>query len=68
MSKVMVMKIPDTPEPDLDNYYCGASYPRQDSDTEELIEAHGNYSAKLAFTYHISKHSASSNASLIDRS
>ena len=39
----------------------------QDSDIEELIELHGNYSAKMAFTYHISKHSASSYGSLGDR-
>ena len=56
---------PETPEPDLDNYYN--SYPMQDSDIEELIESHGNYSAKMAFTYHISKHSASSYESLVDR-
>ena len=39
----------------------------QDSDIEELIKSHGNYSAKMAFTYHISKHSASSHGSLVDR-
>ena len=46
----------ETPEPDLDNHY-----------TEALIESHGIYSAKMAFTYHISKHSASSYVSLEDR-
>ena len=30
----------------------------QDSDIEELIESHGSYSVKMAFSYHISKHSA----------
>ena len=45
---------PETPEPDLDNYYVEDSYPMQDSDTEELIESHSNYSEKMAFTYHIS--------------
>ena len=49
----------ETPEPDLDNQYTENSYPMYDSDIEELIESHGNYSAKVAFTYHISKHSVS---------
>ena len=31
----------------------------QDTVIEELIDSHGNYSAKMAFTYHISKHSVS---------
>ena len=57
----------ETPEPDLDNHYTDDSYPIQDSDIDELIESHGNYSAKMAFTYHISKHSASSFGSLVDR-
>ena len=39
----------------------------QDSDIEELIESHGNYCAKMACTYHISKHSASCYGSLVDR-
>ena len=39
----------------------------QNSDTEELIELHGNCSAKMAFTYPISKYSASSYESLVDR-
>ena len=39
----------------------------QDSDIEELIESHGNYSMKMAFPYHISKHSASFYGSLVDR-
>ena len=39
----------------------------QGSDIEELIESHGSYSVKMAFSYHISKHSASSYASLVDR-
>ena len=39
----------------------------QDSEIEDLLEAHGHYSAKLASTYHISKHSASSYLSLVDR-
>ena len=39
----------------------------QGSDIEELIESHGSYSVKMAYSYHISKHSASSYASLVDR-
>ena len=41
---------PETLWPDLDNYYTEDSYPMQDSDIEELIESHGNYSAKMAFS------------------
>ena len=57
----------EPPKTDLDNYYTEDLYPKQDSDIEELIESHGNYFAKMAFTYHISKHSASSYGSLVDR-
>ena len=39
----------------------------QDSDIEELLESHVNYSAKMDFSYHISKHSAPSYGSLVDR-
>ena len=39
----------------------------QDSDIEDLLETHGQYSANMASTYHISKHSASSYGSLVDR-
>ena len=39
----------------------------QDSDIEDLLEIHCHYSAKIASTYHISKHSASSCGSLVDR-
>ena len=41
--------IPDNPEPDLDNHYVKDPYPMQDLDIEELIDSHGNYSAKMAF-------------------
>ena len=51
---------PDNPEPDLDNYYTEDSYPMKDSEIEELIDSHGGHSAKMAFSYHISKHCASS--------
>ena len=39
----------------------------QDSDIEEKIESHGKDFAKMAFTYHISKHTAFSMGSLVDR-
>ena len=39
----------------------------QDTDIEYLLETHGQYSANMASTYHISKHSASSYGSLVDR-
>ena len=39
----------------------------QDTDIEDLLETHGQYSANMASTYHISKHSASSYGSLVDR-
>ena len=51
---------PDTPEPDLENHLPDDSYPMHDSDIEDLLERHGHYSAKMASTYHISKHSVSS--------
>ena len=38
----------------------------QDSDIEDIIDSHVGYSAKIAFSYHISKHSASSYGSLVD--
>ena len=50
---------PDNPEPDLENHLPDDSYPMQDADIEDLLEAHGQYSDKMASTYHISKHSAS---------
>ena len=56
-----------TPEPDLNNHYTEDSYPMQDSDIEELIKSHGNYCPEMAFTYHISKHSASSYGSAVHR-
>ena len=58
---------PDNPETDLDNHLPDDSYPMQDSDIEDLLETHGHYSAKMAATYHISNHSASSYGSLVDR-
>ena len=39
----------------------------QDSDIEDLLETHRHYSAKMASTYHISKHSTSSHGSLVNR-
>ena len=59
--------IPENPETNLDNHHPDDSYPMQDSDIEELLETHGHYSAMMASSYHISKHSASSNGSLVDR-
>ena len=38
----------------------------QDPDIEELIDSHGGYSVKMAFSYHNSEHSASSPGSLVD--
>ena len=58
---------PAHPEPDLANHLPDDSYPMQDSDIEDLLETQGHYSAKMASTYHISKHSASSYGSLVDR-
>ena len=58
---------PDNPEPDLENQFHEDSYPMQDTDIEHLLETHGQYSANIASTYHISKHSASSYGSLVDR-
>ena len=57
----------ENPESNLDNYYTEDSYPMKDSDIEELLESHGSSSAKMAFSYHISKHSASSYGTLVDR-
>ena len=59
--------IPDNPEPDFYNHYVEDSYPMQGSDIEELIDLHVHFSAKMAFSYHITKHSASSLGSLVDR-
>ena len=58
---------PDNPEPDLENQFHEDSYPMQDTDIEDLLETHGQYSANMTSTYHISKHSASSYGSLVDR-
>ena len=58
---------PDNPEPDLENQFHEDSYPMQDTDIEDLPETHGQYSANMESTYHISKHSASSYGSLLDR-
>ena len=58
---------PDNPEPDLDNQFHEDSYDMLDTDIEDLLETHGQYSANMASTYHISKHSASSDGSLVDR-
>ena len=53
-------EITDNPGPDSENHFPDDPYPMQDSDIEDLMETHGHYSAKMASTYHISKHSASS--------
>ena len=39
----------------------------QDSEIEGLLETHTPYTVNMASTYHISKHSASSYGSLVDR-
>ena len=57
----------DNPEPDLENHFTDDSYPMEDSDLQDLLETHGHYSAKMASTYHISKHSDSSYISLVHR-
>ena len=57
----------DNPEPDLENHFPDDSYPMQDSDIEDLWDTHGHYSAKMASPHHISKQSASSYGSLVDR-
>ena len=49
------MKSPDNTESDLENHFNEDSYPMQDTDTEDLLETHGQYSANMAST----KHSAS---------
>ena len=54
-------------EPDLENDFHEDSYHMQDIDIEDLLETHGQYSANMASTYQISKHSASSYGSLVDR-
>ena len=38
----------------------------QDSDIEDLLETHTPYTLYMAFTYHISNHSASSYGSLVE--
>ena len=58
---------PDNLEPDLENHFHEDSYPMQDTAFEDLLETHGQYSANMASTYNISKHSASSCGSLVDR-
>ena len=58
--------LPENAEPDLETYDTEDSYPMQESDIEELINSDGGYSAKMAFSYHISKHSASSYQSVVD--
>ena len=58
---------PDHPEPDLENHFHEQSYPIQDYDIEDLLVTHTPYTLNMASTYHISKHSASSYGSLVDR-
>ena len=67
MSKVMMRLITENTQPDLENYLPDDSNTVQDSDIEDLLETHGHYSAKMASTYHISMHSASSYGFLLDR-
>ena len=54
-------------EPDLENHFQEESYPMQDSDIENLLENHTLYTVNMVSTYCISKHSASSYGSLVDR-
>ena len=42
-------------------------YPMQDSDIEDLLETQVPYSVNMASIYHITKHSASTYGSLVDR-
>ena len=58
---------PDNPEPEMEHSFYEDSYPMQDTNIEDLLDTHGEYSANMASTYHISKHSASSYGSLVDR-
>ena len=58
---------PDHPEPDLENNFQEESYPMQDSDIKDLLETLTPYNVNMASTYQISKHSASSYGSLVDR-
>ena len=58
---------PDHPEPDLENHFHEESYPMQDSEIEDLLDNHTPYTVNMASTYHISKHCASSDGSLVDR-
>ena len=58
---------PDHPEPDLENHFHEESYPMQHSEIEDLLDNHTPYTVNMASTYHISKHSASSYGSLVDR-
>ena len=55
------------PGTDLDNYHLDDSYQMQDSNVEELLDIYGHYSSKMTSFYHISKYSASSYGSLVDR-
>ena len=57
----------DNPELDLDNQFHEDSYPMWDTDNEHLLEIQGQYSVNMVSTYHISKHSAASYGSLVDR-
>ena len=57
----------DNTEPDLENKFHEDSYHMQDTDIEDLLETHGQYSANVASTSHILEHSASSFGSLVDR-
>ena len=54
-------------EPDLDNHFQEDSFPMQDSDIKDLLDQHSPYSVNMTSIYHISKHSASSYGSLVDR-
>ena len=58
---------PDHPETDPENHFHEESYPMQDSDIEVLLENYTPYTINMASTYNISKHSASSYGSLVDR-
>ena len=58
---------PERPEPDLENQFHEDSYPMQDSEIEDFLERHTLYTVNMSSTYHISKYSASSYGSLVDR-
>ena len=65
MTRLMIAR--DHPEPGLENHFQEESYPMQDSEIEDHLDTHTTYTVNMASTYHISKHTASSYGSLVDR-